>query len=42
MPEVNVVAPKVTVAMSRRVGGAVPALLDPKILWNADGLYVRQ
>ena len=41
MPEVNVVAPKVTVAMSRRVGGAVPALLDPKILWNADRLYVR-
>ena len=42
MPEVNVVAPKVTVAMSRRVGGAVPVLLDPKILWNADALYVRQ
>ena len=42
MPEVNVVAPKVTVAMSRRVGGAVPVLLDPKIIWNADVLYVRQ
>ena len=26
--------------MSRRVGGAVPVLLDPKILWNADTLYV--
>jgi len=41
MPEVYFVAPKVTVAASRRVGGAVPVLLDPKILWNADSLFVR-
>jgi peptide/nickel transport system substrate-binding protein len=41
LPEIHFVAPKVTVAMSRRVGGAVPVLLDPKILWNAEGLFVK-
>ena len=41
LPQIHFVAPKVTVAVSRRVGGAVPALLDPKILWNAESLYVR-
>ncbi len=40
LPEICFVAPKVSVAMSRRVGGAVPVLLDPKILWNPDTLYV--
>ena len=41
LPQIYFVAPKVTVAMSRRVGGAVPVLLDPKILWNAESLFVR-
>jgi peptide/nickel transport system substrate-binding protein len=41
LPLIYFVAPKVTIAMSRRVGGAVPVLLDPKILWNAETLYVR-
>jgi peptide/nickel transport system substrate-binding protein len=41
LPEIPFVAPKVTVALSRRVGGAVPVLLDPKILWNSDSLFVR-
>lgn len=41
LPQIYFVAPKVTVALSRRVGGAVPVLLDPKILWNAESLYVR-
>jgi peptide/nickel transport system substrate-binding protein len=41
LPAIYFVAPKITIAMSRRVGGAVPVLLDPKILWAADGLYVR-
>jgi peptide/nickel transport system substrate-binding protein len=41
LPEIAFVAPKVTVAMSRRVGGAVPVLLDPKILWNPATLFVR-
>ena len=30
LPAIYFVAPKVTVAMSRRVGGAVPVLLDPE------------
>ena len=41
LPQIYFVAPKVTVALSRRVGGAVPVLLDPKILWNADTLFVK-
>jgi peptide/nickel transport system substrate-binding protein len=41
LPLIYFVAPKVTIAMSRRVGGAVPVLLDPKILWNAETLFVR-
>lgn len=41
LPAIYFVAPKVTVAMTRRVGGAVPVLLDPKILWNAETLYVK-
>ena len=39
LPAIYFVAPKVSVAMSRRVGGAVPVLLDPKILWNPATLY---
>ena len=42
LPMIYFVAPKVTVATSRRVGGAQPVILDPKILWSADALYVRQ
>jgi peptide/nickel transport system substrate-binding protein len=40
LPEIYFVAPKVSVAMSRRVGGAVPVLLVPQILWNPDTLYL--
>jgi peptide/nickel transport system substrate-binding protein len=39
LPEIAFVAPKVTVSMSRRTGGAVPVLLDPKILWNPATLF---
>ena len=39
LPEIYFVAPKASVAMSRRVGGAVPVLLEPKILWNPAPLY---
>jgi peptide/nickel transport system substrate-binding protein len=42
LPAIYFVAPKVAVAMSRRVGGAQPALLDPKVLWAADRLFVIQ
>jgi len=41
LPQIYLVAPRVSVALSRRVGGAVPVLLDPKILWNAETLYVK-
>ena len=40
-PTIYFVAPKVTVAVSRRVGGAVPVLLEPKVLWNAESLFIR-
>jgi ABC-type transport system substrate-binding protein len=39
LPAIYFAAPKVSVAMSRRAGGAQPVLLDPKILWNAATLY---
>ena len=39
LPAIYFVAPKVSVATSKRVGGAVPVLLDPKILWNSATLY---
>jgi peptide/nickel transport system substrate-binding protein len=42
LPAIWFVAPKVTVVTSRRVGGAEPVILDPKILWNPDTLFVRQ
>lgn len=40
LPAIYFVAPKVTIAMSRKVGGAQPVILDPKVLWNADALFV--
>lgn len=41
LPEIYFVAPKVTIALSKRVGGEAPVLLDPKILWQADTLFAR-
>ena len=41
LPALYFVAPNVTIALSRRVGGAAPGVLDPKILWQADTLYAR-
>lgn len=40
LPAIYFVAPKIAVATSRRVGGIRPALLDPKVLWNSDALFV--
>jgi peptide/nickel transport system substrate-binding protein len=40
-PAIYFVAPRMHVAMSPRVAGARPALLQPPILWNADQLAVR-
>jgi peptide/nickel transport system substrate-binding protein len=41
LPEIYFIAPKASVAMSRRVGGAVPVLLEPKILWNPATLFAN-
>jgi peptide/nickel transport system substrate-binding protein len=41
LPAITFVAPNVTIALSRRVAGAAPGVLDPKILWQADTLYAR-
>jgi peptide/nickel transport system substrate-binding protein len=41
LPMIQFAAPRVSLAMSRRVTGATPALLRPQILWNPDGLGVR-
>jgi peptide/nickel transport system substrate-binding protein len=40
LPAICFVASNIAVAMSPRVGGAQPALLDPKVLWAADHLYL--
>ena len=40
LPLVCFVAPTVTVAMSSRVRGAVPSVIQPAVLWNADVLSV--
>jgi peptide/nickel transport system substrate-binding protein len=42
LPALYFVAPRISVAMSSRVGGAMPVLLDPKILWNAATLYATR
>jgi peptide/nickel transport system substrate-binding protein len=39
LPAIYFVAPKVSVAMSKPVGGALPVLLKPEILWNPATLY---
>jgi peptide/nickel transport system substrate-binding protein len=42
LPAIYVVAPTVSVALHPRVGGAQPALLDPKVLWAADQLFLAR
>jgi peptide/nickel transport system substrate-binding protein len=42
VPALYFVAPKIAVAASSRVGGAVPVLFDPKILWNPATLYTTR
>jgi ABC-type transport system substrate-binding protein len=42
LPAVYFVAPNIAVAMSGRVGGAQPALIDPKVLWASDLLFLRR
>jgi peptide/nickel transport system substrate-binding protein len=38
LPSIYFVAPRVTVATSRKVVGTLPALQIPQVLWNADSL----
>jgi ABC-type transport system substrate-binding protein len=40
LPAICFVAPNVAIATSARVGGAQPALLDPKVLWASDQLFL--
>src|SRR5262249_13509473 len=40
VPLVCFAAPTVTVAMSARVRGAKPSVLQPPVLWNAEALWV--
>jgi peptide/nickel transport system substrate-binding protein len=39
-PVLYFVAPHVTVATSARVGGVTASVLNPAVLWNAEGLFV--
>jgi peptide/nickel transport system substrate-binding protein len=39
-PVITFAAPKVVVATSARVGGAMPSVLAPPILWNAEMLWL--
>lgn len=40
LPVIYLAAPTVTVAMSARVHGATPSVLQPSVLWNSDSLWV--
>jgi peptide/nickel transport system substrate-binding protein len=40
LPMIHFAAPSVTVAMNARVGGALPSVLLPPVLWNAERLFV--
>jgi peptide/nickel transport system substrate-binding protein len=41
IPAIYLIAPHVPVALSHRVGGAAPVVLEPKVLWQSDTLYSR-
>jgi len=40
LPVVYFVAPDVIIAMSERVHGATPSILQPPVLWNAETLWI--
>jgi peptide/nickel transport system substrate-binding protein len=42
LPAISFAVPNIAIAMSDRVGGAEPALIDPKVLWAADRLYLKR
>jgi peptide/nickel transport system substrate-binding protein len=39
-PALYFAAPKVTIATSARLGGVIPSVLAPGVLWNAERLFV--
>jgi len=40
LPVLNFAAPRMYYAHSARLGGVVPSVLRPPVLWNADSLSV--
>jgi hypothetical protein len=38
LPVIHFVAPKITIAVSSRVGNAAPVQQAPQLLWNAETL----
>jgi hypothetical protein len=40
LPTIYFAAPKVVVATSARVGGTMPSVLAPTVLWNAEMLWL--
>jgi peptide/nickel transport system substrate-binding protein len=40
LPLLYFAVPKVTIAMSSRVRGATPSVVQPPVLWNAEALWV--
>jgi peptide/nickel transport system substrate-binding protein len=42
LPAIYLVAPNIAIAMSGRVGGAQPSLIDPKVVWASDRLFLRR
>jgi peptide/nickel transport system substrate-binding protein len=42
LPAIYFVAPNIAIAMSGRVAGAQPALIDPKVLWASDQLFLQR
>jgi hypothetical protein len=40
LPLIAFAAPKIVVATSARVGGAMPSVLVPPVLWNAEMLWL--
>jgi ABC-type transport system substrate-binding protein len=41
LPAIYFVAPRLNMAVSRRLGGLAPSVLRPQLLWNAERITVR-
>src|SRR5262249_42178161 len=42
LPMIYFAAPDITIAMSSRVQGATPSVLQPPVLWNADVIWIKR